>query len=139
MENENFEEKLIQMTKPEITQLSHQDILEKAISKAGEKAVLSWWWLLIPLYIILTLFMKSVYMPQSNLVSNLESLKSGQKTLAYTFFLFVPVAIIILNLFSIRKVYLLSGSPKSLNFLGAIWINVVLMFVSIMIFIVYFL
>ncbi len=139
MENENFEEKLIQMTKPEITQLSHQDILEKAISKAGGKAVLSWWWLLIPLYIIFTLLMKSVYMPGNTLVSNIDSLKAGQKITAIVFFLIVPFAIIILNITSIRKVYLITGHPNSLNFLEEIWLNVMMIFISVLIFIVYFL
>ncbi len=59
MEMKNFEDKLFHMTKPEVSQLKHQDMLANAITKAKDKSVLSWWWLSIPLYLITTLLMKS--------------------------------------------------------------------------------
>ena len=57
---QNFENKLIQMTKPEVSQLKHQDMLANEITKAKDKSVVSWWWLCIPLYIIATLIMKTI-------------------------------------------------------------------------------
>ena len=60
---ENFEDKLTGMTKPEVTQLKHQDMLANSISKAKDKSVLSWWWLSIPLYIISMLITEDYCQP----------------------------------------------------------------------------
>jgi hypothetical protein len=137
MEKEEFEEKLIQMTKPEVNQLKHQDMLAKAISNAKDKTVLSLWWLIIPLYIISMLIMKSLFMPNTTLSSSIHDLAIRQRFVAYTFFLILPIIFILINTISIRKVYVLSGSPKSVSFLKSVWLNVLIIFFSILILIVY--
>ena len=63
MKNNSFEMKLAEMTKPEIPQLKHEDMLGNAISNAKDKSVVSLWWLSVPVFIVLMLLMKSVYMP----------------------------------------------------------------------------
>jgi hypothetical protein len=137
MEIHNFEEKLIKMTKPEVSQLKHQEMLSKAIIKAKEKSVVSWWWLSIPLYIIVMLLMKSVYMPHTTLISGLHELARSNKYSTLFFFLILPVMFIIINFISIRKIYFLSGSPGTINFLQAIWFNVLIIIFSILILIIY--
>ncbi len=134
---QNFEEKLFQMTKPEVNQLKHQHLLADAVSKAKDKSVVSWWWLIIPLYIISTLLMKSIYMPGTTLISNIRDLTTKQKSLTTLFFIILPIFFILLNFFAIRKVFILSGSPRSITFLKTVWLNVVIIFFSILIVIFY--
>lgn len=137
MEMKNFEEKLLQMTKPEVSQLKHQEMLANAITKAKDKSVLSWWWLSIPLYLIATLLMKSFFMRSTTLMSNLHDLSSKEKYSSGLFFVVLPVVFIVINFMSIRKIYFLSGSPKSINFMQAVWFNFLIIIASILILIIY--
>lgn len=137
MEMQNFENKLIQMTKPEISQLKHQGMLANAISKAKDKSVVSWWWLCIPLYIIATLLMKTFYMPGTTLISNINELTGKERYSSVLLFLILPIVFIIINFISIRRIYLLSGSPKTINFIRAIWFNTLIIIFSILVIIIY--
>jgi hypothetical protein len=137
MKKENFEEKLVQMTKPEVNQLKHQEMLAKAIAKAKDKTVLSWWWLIIPLYVISTLLMKSFFIPNTTLISNIHDLTSRQKLVTYIFFLILPIFFILLNIISIRKVYHLSGNPRSFIVLKSVWLNIMIILFSILILIIF--
>ena len=139
METKNFEMELLEMTKPEISELKHQDMLEKAIVKAKDKTVLSWWWLSIPLYIIAALIMKSFFMPSTTFGSNLHDVMSKEKYASILFFLVVPIVFIIINVLSIRKIYFLSGSPKTINFLKVVWFNLLIIVASIIILLIYLL
>jgi magnesium-transporting ATPase (P-type) len=137
MDKQNFDKELNQMTKPELNQLKHRDILAKAITKEKDKSVVSFWWLSISLYIIAMFLMKSFFMPQTTLISNIHDLTKEQKISSAIFLLFLPVILIILNFFSIRKIYFLSGSPKTVNFLKTVWFNIIIFFSSILIIIIY--
>jgi hypothetical protein len=137
MAMKNFEEKLNQMTKPEVSQLKHQDMLANAITKAKDKSVVSWWWLCIPLYIIATLLMKTLFMPGTTLISNIYELTGKEKYSSVLFFLILPIVFIIMNFISIRKIYLLSGSLKTINFIRAIWLNALIIIFSIIVLIIY--
>jgi hypothetical protein len=139
MEKENFEKKLKDMIKPEIKGLKHEAMLADAIINAKDKSVVSWWWLSVPVFIILMLMMKSTFMPGTTLISNMHELESSQKYMSIIFFLISPLILIILNAFSIRKIYFLSGSPKSINFLGTIWVNILIIALSVLIIIIYLL
>ena len=137
MEMQNFEEKLIQMTKPEVSQLKHQDMLANAITKAKDKSVLSWWWISIPLYIIAALLMKSVFMPNTTLISNIHEFISKERYSSVLFFLVLPIMFITINFISIRRIYFLSGNQKTINFLQSVWFNVLIIFLSILVLIIY--
>lgn len=136
MKNE-FEKKLKEMTKPSIPDLKHEDMLANAIVNAKDKSIVSLWWLSVPVFIILMLLMKSFYMPGSSLISNLRELTATQKNLSVFFFLISPLLLIIFNVSSIRRVHFLSGSPKSLNFLEAVWFNILIILVSVLIIVIY--
>ena len=133
----NFEKKLIQMTKPEVNQLKHENLLAKAMTNAKDKSVVSWWWLAIPLFIIAMFIIKSVYMPHTTLISNIHEFSKVQKIPSIIFFLILPIVFIFINFFSIQKVYFLAGSPKSFSFLKTIWLNIIMIFFSILILIIY--
>jgi hypothetical protein len=137
MEKDEFEKKLFQMTKPEVDQLKHQDMLADAIANSKDKTVLSLWWLIIPVYSIMMFLMKSLYMPGATLSSSIHVLMTKQIFVAHLFFLISPLIFILINIISIRKVYILSGSPKSLNFLKTVWLNVLIIIFSIFVLIVY--
>ena len=137
MEMQNFEEKLIQMTKPEVSQLKHQDMLANAITKAKDKSVLSWWWISIPLYIIVALLMKSVFMPNTTLISNIHEFINKERYSSVLFFLVLPIMFIVINFISIRRIYFLSGNQKTINFLQSVWFNVLIIFLSILVLIIY--
>ena len=137
METQNFENKLKEMEKPEILNLKHEDILSRAIINAKDKSVVSWWWLSVPVFIILMLMMKSTFMPGTTLISNMHELESGQKFISVAFFLISPLLLIIINALTIRKIHFLSGSPKSLNFLEAVWFNILIIVVAALIVLIY--
>ena len=134
---ENFEKKLYDMIKPEIQGLKHEAMLADAIINAKDKSVVSWWWLSVPVFIIFMLMMKSTFMPGTTLVSNMHELESSQKYISLIFFLISPLILIIINAFSIRKIYFLSGNPKSINFLETIWVNILIITFSVLILIIY--
>jgi hypothetical protein len=137
MKIENFEEELINMTKPQVSDLKHQDMLADAIIKAKDKSVLSWWWLSIPLYIIAALMMKTMFMPGTTLISNIHELAVKEKYSSLLFFAIVPAVFIIFNFLSIRKIYFLSGSPRTINFLSAVWFNILIIIASVFVLIIY--
>jgi hypothetical protein len=137
MEMQNFENKLIQMTKPEVSQLKHQDMLANAITTAKDKSVVSWWWLCIPLYIIAALLMKTFFMPGTTLISNIYELKGKERYSSVLLFLILPIVFIIINFISIRKIYVLSANPKTINFIRAIWFNALIIIFSIIVLIIY--
>lgn len=135
---ENFEDKIKNMTKPEISQLKHQEMLTDAISNAKDKSVLSWWWLSIPLYMIAALSMKTFFMKGTTLVSNIHDLAARDKYSSFIFFVVVPAVFIILNFVSIRKIYKLSAGSTT-NFLETVWFNFLIIIASLIILIIYLL
>ncbi len=139
MEKNEFENKLFRMTKPEVNQLKHQDMLSNAIANSKDKTVLSIWWLIIPFYILSMFFMKSFFMPNATLSSSIHELMTKQRVIAYLFFMITPIIFIIINIISVRKVYILSGSPKLLNLLKTVWFNILIIIFSIFILLIYLL
>jgi hypothetical protein len=129
----------MEMTKPEVTQLRREDILADAIINAKDKSVVSWWWLSVPVFIILMLLMKSYFMPGTTLITNIHEFAGREKYMSLIFFLISPIVLIVVNVFSIRKLYFLSGSPKSLNFLEIVWFNIVIIALSVVILLIYLL
>lgn len=125
------------MSKPEVTELKHENMLANAIIRAKDKSVLSWWWLSIPLYLIAALLMKSFFMRHSSLVSNMREMAVRDKITSTLIFLALPVIAIIMNFIDIRKIYILSGRHRSIIFFRAIWLNLLMIAASILILIIY--
>lgn len=127
MDTGDFENKLLQMEKPEVTQLEHQDMLAEAIIKAKDSFVLSSWWLSIPGYIVGAFVMKSLYMPQTKLIISLHEFEARQKVLSLLLFILVPVLFTILNLISMRNTYKVTGSLKYA------WLNILMILFSVLV------
>jgi hypothetical protein len=134
---QNFDEILNKMTKPEINHLQHQEILEKLISGAKNKSVVSWWWLSIPLYLIAALAMKTAFKPGKPFSEYLHELAGNEGYASILFFMVIPVLFIIINLISIRKIYFLSGSPKIIPLLQTAWLNILGIIFSLTVLIIY--
>ena len=137
MKKDSFEMKLKEMSKPEIPHLKHEDMLGNAIVNAKDKSVVSLWWLSVPAFIVLMLIMKSIYMPGSTLVSNMNEMAVRNKLVSIVFFLISPVVLIIINALSIKKIYFLSGSPKSFTFLQTVWLNIMVIAFAVVVLIMY--
>jgi hypothetical protein len=129
--------KIIQMTKPEFKELKHEELLSDVLSNAKDKSVVSWWWLSVPLYIIAALLMKSMYNPQSSLISEIHELTNKERIFSVMFFLILPIIFMLINILSIRKIHILSESPISFKFLGTVWYNVLIILFSILIILIY--
>ncbi len=137
MELQNFEDSLLKMAKPEISELKHQDMLANTIIKAKDNSALSWWWLSIPLYVIAAFCMKTLFMPQATLITSIHEFSSKEKYLSILLFLIVPTVFIILNFFSIRKVYNALGNSINISLFKEVWFNVLIILFSILILIIY--
>ena len=138
MNIKNFEDQLSRMTKPEDSQLKHEEMLAKALIKAKDKSAVSWWWLSIPLYMMAALLMKSFF-TRTTLYSNIHAISVHQKFMSLLFFVGIPAVFMIVNWTAIRRIYLLSGSSRSFSFLKLVWFNLLMIFLSAFILIIYLL
>jgi hypothetical protein len=134
----SFEETLSGMTKPGIPELKHQTLLAEAISRGRSKSVLSLWWVSIPLYVTAMLLMKSLYVHDTTLITNLHEFIGREKYAAALFFLIAPAVFIIMNAASIRRIHYLSGSPGFAALLRTAWFNAAIIVVSFTILFIYF-
>jgi hypothetical protein len=57
-------------------ELSSSSDADKAEKNAKDKSVVSWWWLSVPLFIILMMLLKSIYMHGTTLITNIHELAS---------------------------------------------------------------
>jgi hypothetical protein len=137
MDNKNFEEQLLQMEKPKVSKLKHQDMLAIAVTNAKDNSVLSLWWLSIPLYMLAMLLMKSMFMPSTTLFSNLHEVTQQMKYSSILFFVIVPLVFMIINVVTVRKIYVYSGRPKAAAFIKITWINLLIILASIIILFIY--
>lgn len=137
MEIQDFNEKMIQMTKPDIPNLKHQDMLASAVCHAKDKSVVSWWWLSIPIYLLAAFLMKSIYMPKITWLLSLHEFSTNKPYSSFLLFIILPLLSILINGFSIRKVYLLSNIHTPRSILKHAWFNVLMIAISILILIIY--
>ncbi len=135
----NFEEKLREMSKPEIKPLQHEALLAKALENARDQSVLSWWWLSVPLYILAALLMKVMYKPQPSFLLSIREITRGGGYFALLFFLVAPVVFIVVHFWNARRIYALLGRPALGDFVRMAWFNLLMMLLSICILIFYFL
>jgi hypothetical protein len=135
----NFEENLINMSKPEISHLKHQDMLANAIINAKDKSVVSLWWVSIPLYLLAAFAMKSIYFPQTTWISTFRELTSKQGYLAVLLFIVLPVILIIINSLTIRQLYFLYGNTKLSLLIKTVLAQILIIILSLLILLFYFL
>jgi hypothetical protein len=127
----NFKDKLTDMSKPEINDLRHEELLAKVITSARSKTTISFWWIIIPMYVIAAIVMKSFFVIHSTFRSNLRELTDKNGYFNYLIFIIMPIILIVTNLLSIKNIYFLSGSPKSIKFLSVAVIQIVIIIISL--------
>ncbi|HEY4787782.1 MAG TPA: hypothetical protein VIH57_17120 [Bacteroidales bacterium] len=125
------------MPKPEISDLKHQDMLANALVTARDKSVLSGWWLSVPLYMLAALLMKTVFVPNTTLISLIHELTRTQKYSSLFFFVLVPVVFIVLNFMAVKRIHYLSGNPQTMKLLQMVWFNLLIIVVSLLLLIIY--
>lgn len=127
---DNLEDILAKMSKPEIPPLKHQDITGKAIIESKRKAVMSIWWLSLPVYLLATLTMKSLYKPGTTLKSNIRDLCTANHYLPLLLFFIVPAVLVVINIFQVRTIYKLTNSAKAgmINLLMIVLSSLILIF-----------
>ncbi len=135
----NFEEILNGMSKPEINNLKHEDLLAKAIINSKSKSALSFWWIIIPIYIIAAFVMKSLFVPHNSLRSNLTELTEKNGYIAILIFIAIPIVVIIINLVSIKNIYSLSKNISLSKFFVSSLINIFIILISLTIMLIYLL
>ena len=117
--------------------ISKNQSLEQLISNSKDFAVVSLWWLSIPLFIVLMLFMKGAYIPGSAFVNDFHDFALREKSKSLIFFLISPLVIILINSFMIIKIRTLTGNPKSLSFLALAWPNFLIMMLCLTVLFIY--
>ena len=137
METKIFEEHLSQMTKPEVNVLKHEEELAAALLKVKDQSVVSLWWLSIPLYLIAAFLMKSGFMPNTTLTSNIHQFTEQNKITSRIIYVALPIILVCINLISIKKYYVTTGSLYSFRKLLNVWFNLVIIAVSIFLMFIY--
>ena len=99
---DDFEKMLVNLSKPEVKELSHQHVLADQIIQAKNKHALSFWWLLIPIYVIAMLAMKTFYV-KTSLKEEINSFRTFHPLLAFSFFILGPIIFILFNSFLVRR------------------------------------
>ena len=134
---DDFEEKLKQMTKPEIEDLKHEELIKDAIARAKDKSTVSWWWLSVPLYIIAALLMKTLFVPHATLSSGLHDIEGRSGLLSSVLFLVVPAVFALVNLSTVLNLYREAGKPGIVGFARAVWSSLVAFGLALIIIIIY--
>jgi hypothetical protein len=135
----NFENILNNMTKPDVPELKHEDMLPGMIMKAKGKTAVSFWWLIIPLYVIAAFVMKSFYMPGSSFISILHQATNSNSYITVLLFLVLPIILTIANVLTIKQLFFLYGSLKKEAFIKIIVVELLIILLSLLVIIIYFL
>jgi hypothetical protein len=114
---DEFEKKLEEMSKPEIQDLKHQNMLANQIIHEKRKTALTWWWVVLPLYVTATFVMKSLYFPGAGLFKFLGEFILANGRGSFFLFVLLPLFTIIINIQSIRKLYFYSGDSFDATFI----------------------
>jgi len=135
---ESFEEQLSKMSLPETGNPQHRQLLLRQVAKLKEERTLSLWWISIPLFMIAAFYMRSFYIHNAAWASGLEEFLNRQKILGALLFAAVPGLLMLLNIFRIKKIHFLSGSPALLEFIGIIWLNLLQTAIALVCIAIYF-
>jgi hypothetical protein len=114
---DEFEKKMEEMSKPEIQDLKHQNMLAERIIREKRKTALTWWWVVLPFYVTATFMMKSLYFPGTGLFKFLGEFILTNSKGSFLLFVFLPLFTIIINVQSIWKLYFYSGASINAPFI----------------------
>ncbi len=107
---DKFEKKLQEISKPEIQELKHQQIIMERILAQNRKTALTWWWAFIPLYVMAAFIMKSWYIPAGGTLTYIKEFISGNPSLSFILFGGLPFLAMLVNMLGVKNIYFYSGS-----------------------------
>jgi len=129
---------LNEMTKPEIGELKHEDMLAKGITKIKDKSTVSLWWVSIPVYLVAAFVMKSFYTPHLSIASAFHEMFGIKSYIGVLLFLVLPIILIIINLINAKQLFFLYGNSKRTAFLKMIYIETLMIILSLIVLLIYF-
>jgi hypothetical protein len=135
--DEDFEKQLIEMAKPEITRLAHEDLLVKAITNANAQTTVSLWWLSIPIYFLASFLMKLYFVRGSTLSSTFLDFLDKNSYTAVLLLVIIPLLLILVNLRSLRKMHIAANGNMRIIPLRSIVAHCLFILVSIIILLIY--
>lgn len=106
----NFENILSEISKPEIGELKHQDMLADRMIRVKRKTAYTWWWILLPFYIIATLMLKSLYFGNYPPEHFLKQFLVRNNTISFLLFAGLPAITAVIHFLELRKINFYSGS-----------------------------
>lgn len=135
----DFEKELLELKKPYVSKLGHEDMLSNAIINSKRKAAISVWWLSIPAYVICALLMWHFYHPGSSLGSALKEFINKDSYLAPLIFVLIPLTVVCANIINILNIYSLHRNKGGIKLMKKIALHVLFSFISFIIMIIFLL
>jgi hypothetical protein len=134
---DDLEEILNTLSKPVIPELKHEGRVLEEIMKAKDRLALTWWWSVIPMYIILCLVMKGMFAPRTTFLAEINLFIHNSPRTGIILFVVLPVLSVVINFYAINRIYFWSGRPKKLFWLKQVVFNILWLIVSLAILVVY--
>jgi hypothetical protein len=110
----------------------------KVIESVKSILTLSLWWLCIPVYTIAIQYMKTWFLPRSFFRFNMHDLIMRERPATFFLFLILPVILIIINVFSMLRLFKLTGNYRKLKPFSLIWANALVIIISVTVMCIYF-
>ena len=126
------------MSKPEIGELKHADMLAKGITKIKDKSTVSLWWVSIPVYLVAAFLMKSFYTPHLSIASAFHEMFGIKSYIGVLLFLVLPIILIIINLINTKQLFFLYGNSKRTTFFKLIYTEILIIILSLTVILIYF-
>lgn len=130
---ERIEDVLNQMSKPELDELQHEEILARTIVKGQAEARISFWWISIPIYFFLAFLMKSYYTPNLSVPDALHEPFRTHPVIILLVFWWLPATLILICLLNARNAYFLFGNSRKPAFLRIISGEIIVILVSLIV------
>lgn len=92
---DDFEKMLTELPKPEVKELRHEDMLAADLIRAKDKAATGLWWLLVPLYVLTMLLVRTLY-KKTSLAMELNAFYERSPLLALLLFIAAPLLLLVL-------------------------------------------
>ena len=134
----DFEKILTEMKKPEVLSLKHEELLSKALIHSKRRAAVSFWWLIIPGYIVSAFLMWHYFHPGSSLISALQEAINKQGYVSFLIFVIVPLTVLIVNMIHAKVLFQLYRNENGLTLFNKMALHLLIVMISMIVITIYF-
>ena len=99
---EDFEKMLSELSRPVVGELRHQEMLAEELIKQKAKQAVSFWWLLIPIFVLCMFVIKTFYR-KTSLSLEIRAFHEKQPFLAAFLFIAIPILLVGFNSFKAKR------------------------------------